>query len=138
MLGGVLGAAGDLDRLVGREVPLEEDDPAVVGRQDEATVEGHVGADEETLDVVGLVPASLLDDRAKERLSSLLADNQALKTVHEFREKLSEIWSGANVSNEKLLQQLRDWCREAEASGIEVLEDFAARIRAYQLSPASV
>ena len=80
---------------------------------------------------------NLLDDRAKERLGRLLADNQALKTVHEFREKLSEIWSGANVSNEKLLQQLRDWCREAEASGIEVLEEFAARIRAYQLSPAS-
>ena len=79
---------------------------------------------------------NLLDDRAKERLGRLLADNQALKTVHEFREKLSEIWSGANVSNEKLLQQLRDWCRDAEASGIEVLEDFAARIRAYQLSPA--
>ena len=79
---------------------------------------------------------ALLDDRARARLSRLLADNPALNTVHEFREKLSEIWGGANVSNEKLLQQLRDWCRDAEASGIEVLEDFAARIRAYQLSPA--
>jgi stearoyl-CoA desaturase (delta-9 desaturase) len=79
---------------------------------------------------------SLLDDRAREKLGRLLADNQALKTVHEFREKLSEIWSGANVSNEKLLQQLRDWCHEAEASGIEVLEEFAARVRSYQLSPA--
>jgi stearoyl-CoA desaturase (delta-9 desaturase) len=78
----------------------------------------------------------LLDDGAKRKLRRLLADNPALRTVHEFREKLSEIWSGANVSNEKLLQQLRDWCREAEASGIQVLEEFAARIRAYQLSPA--
>ena len=79
---------------------------------------------------------NLLDDQARERLSNLLADNNALKTVHEFRERLSEIWSGANVSNEKLLQQLREWCREAEASGIKVLEDFAERLRCYQLGTA--
>jgi stearoyl-CoA desaturase (delta-9 desaturase) len=79
---------------------------------------------------------NLLDDKARVRLSNLLADNNALKTVHEFRERLSEIWSGANVSNEKLLQQLREWCREAEASGIKVLEDFAERLRSYQMSPA--
>ena len=58
------------------------------------------------------------------------------QTVHEFRERLSELWSGANVSNEKLLAQLKQWCVEAEASGIKVLEDFAQRLRSYQLSPA--
>jgi stearoyl-CoA desaturase (delta-9 desaturase) len=76
----------------------------------------------------------LLDDRARHRLSELLSDNSALKTVHEFREKLRTLWSGANVSNERLLQQLKDWCSEAEASGIKVLEDFAARLRSYQLA----
>ncbi len=79
---------------------------------------------------------SLLDENAKARLSQLLDDSAALNTVHEFREKLSEIWSTANVSNEKLLQQLKDWCREAEESGIHVLEEFAARLRCYQLAPA--
>ena len=78
----------------------------------------------------------LLDDSAKDRLRDLLADNAALRTVHEFRERLTELWSGANVSNERLLAQLKDWCAEAEASGIKVLEDFAARLRAYQLAPA--
>jgi stearoyl-CoA desaturase (delta-9 desaturase) len=76
----------------------------------------------------------LLDDSAKNRLSELLSDNAALQTVHEFREKLRTLWSGANVSNERLLQQLKDWCAEAEASGIKVLEDFAARLRSYQLA----
>jgi len=78
----------------------------------------------------------LLDDRAKRRLSELLSNNAALETVHEFREKLRDLWSGANVSNEKLLAQLKDWCAEAEASGIKVLEEFADRLRAYQLAPA--
>jgi stearoyl-CoA desaturase (delta-9 desaturase) len=80
---------------------------------------------------------TLLDESARERLGNLLADNTALNTVHEFREKLSEIWSGAtNVSNESLLEQLRQWCRDAEQSGIQVLEDFAARLRSYQLAAA--
>jgi len=73
----------------------------------------------------------LLDDKAKQRLCELLSNNAALETVHEFREKLRELWSGANVSNEKLLAKLREWCAEAEASGIKVLEEFAGRLRAY-------
>jgi stearoyl-CoA desaturase (delta-9 desaturase) len=48
---------------------------------------------------------------------------------------LSELWCGANVSNEKLLAQLKEWCAEAETSGIKVLEDFAERLRSYQLAP---
>lgn len=79
---------------------------------------------------------TLLDDQAMIRLGALLDDNAALRTVHEYRERLSAIWSSANVSNEALLQQLKDWCREAEASGIQVLEDFAARLRSYQMAPA--
>jgi len=78
---------------------------------------------------------ALLDVHATERLKNLLADNTALRTVHDFRERLSAIWSGANVSNEKLLQQLKDWCREAEESGIQALEEFAARLRGYQMAP---
>lgn len=78
----------------------------------------------------------LLDDAAKERLRELLSENAALETVHEFRERLQALWSGANVSNERLLAQLKDWCNEAEASGIQVLEEFAARLRGYQLQMA--
>lgn len=78
----------------------------------------------------------LLDDNAIARLSDLLEDNAALRTVHEYREKLSEIWTSANISNEKLLQQLKEWCQEAEASGIKVLEDFAERLRSYQMAAA--
>ncbi len=78
----------------------------------------------------------LLDENARLRLGKLLEDNVALQTVHEFREKLSELWCGANVSNERLLAQLRQWCQEAEDSGIKVLEDFAERLRSYQLAPA--
>lgn len=78
----------------------------------------------------------LLDEGARERLRHVLAEYSALQTVHDFRERLQALWSGSNVSNERLLGQLREWCAEAEASGIKVLEDFAARLKGYQLSPA--
>ena len=78
----------------------------------------------------------LLDENAHDRLREVLAKSAALETVHEFRERLRELWSGANVSNERLIAQLREWCAEAEASGIQFLEDFAARLRSYQLAPA--
>jgi len=78
----------------------------------------------------------LLDDSAMARLRDVLSNNMSLQTVHEFRERLRELWSGATVSNERLIERFEKWCIEAEASGIQVLEDFALRLRAYQLLPA--
>lgn len=78
---------------------------------------------------------ALLDMQARSRLSEVLASNQTLKTVHEFRERLAVMWSGANMSNEKLIQHLRDLIAQAEASGIKVLQDFANTLRSYAMQP---
>lgn len=78
----------------------------------------------------------LLDDAAKSKLKEVLAHNQVLKTVHDFRERLRVLWSGANMSNENLLQHLREWIAQAEASGIKGLQDFAAGLRGYAMQPA--
>lgn len=78
---------------------------------------------------------ALLDTTARSRLSEVLASNQALKTVHEFRERLAVMWSGANMSNEKLVQHLRDLIAQAEASRIKVLQDFANTLRSYAMQP---
>jgi len=79
---------------------------------------------------------ALLDEAAQDRLQSLLARNPRLATVFQFRERLRELWSGAtNVSNDKLVAQLRQWCNEAEASGIKALQDFARTLRGYAIAP---
>ena len=80
----------------------------------------------------------LLDENATTRLREVLSDHATLATVHQFRERLRELWSGANVSNEKLLEQLKQWCAEAEASGIKALEEFVERLRSYQLEGARI
>lgn len=79
---------------------------------------------------------ALLDTQAQSRLEEVLASNQTLKTVHEFRERLAVMWSGANMSNDKLVQHLKEWIAQAEASGIKVLQDFANTLRSYAMRPA--
>jgi stearoyl-CoA desaturase (delta-9 desaturase) len=73
----------------------------------------------------------LLDSFSEQRLRELLADNQALKTVHEYRERLMALWDQANVTNEGLVTHLKEWCLEAESSGVKVLEDFSQTLREY-------
>jgi stearoyl-CoA desaturase (delta-9 desaturase) len=77
---------------------------------------------------------SLLDDRAKARVSEVLDSSQAIRTVEEFRQRLQAIWDGATVSNERLVAQLREWCQQAEASGERVLQDFARTLRGYRMA----
>jgi stearoyl-CoA desaturase (delta-9 desaturase) len=80
---------------------------------------------------------ALLDEKASVRLSEILDNNQALKTVVEFRERLRDLWTGAtDVSNEKLLTQFQEWIAEAEASGIRVLQEYAEVLKSYRLQPA--
>ena len=76
-----------------------------------------------------------LDEFARQNLSRILEDNQTLRTVHELRERLTEIWEQANVSNEQLVADLKAWCAEAETSGIRPLEEFSARLRGYMPQP---
>jgi stearoyl-CoA desaturase (delta-9 desaturase) len=78
---------------------------------------------------------ALLDQQAQSRLKEVLASNQTLKTVHEFRERLAVMWSGANMSNEKLVQHLKECIAQAEASGIKGLQEFANTLRSYAMQP---
>ncbi|MEY4933279.1 MAG: hypothetical protein RLZZ403_1599 [Pseudomonadota bacterium] len=78
----------------------------------------------------------LLDDKSHAKLNEVLASNQMLKTVHDFRERLQVLWSGGHMSNDKLLQHLKEWIAQAEASGIKALQDFAASLRGYAMQPA--
>jgi stearoyl-CoA desaturase (delta-9 desaturase) len=79
---------------------------------------------------------TLLDAPARRRLAEVLATSHQLATVHEFRERLKALWEGAAMSNERLLAQVRDWCAQAEASGIRSLQEFAASLRGYSLRTA--
>jgi len=76
-----------------------------------------------------------LDERARQRLEQLLAQNQTLETVYQFRERLRNLWERTAPNQETLLNSLQDWCQQAEATGIQALETFSRKLRSYTLAP---
>lgn len=81
---------------------------------------------------------SRMDEQSKRRLGDLLASNNVLNTVYEYRCRLQELWDGRALSHEKLIAALQEWCAQAEATGIKALQEFAARIRSYSLQPMTI
>ena len=77
----------------------------------------------------------LLDETSRQRLARILETSPVLHTVHEYRRQLMNVWQQANVSNERLVTDLKEWCARAEASGIAALEEFSARLRGYVPQP---
>ena len=76
-----------------------------------------------------------LDPTSRQRLARLLERSPRLATVVEYRRRLQEVWERTTASQEALLQSLQDWCRQAEASGIRSLAEFAHTLRRYTLQP---
>lgn len=78
---------------------------------------------------------SRIDARARESIEQALKQSEALKTVYEYRKRLQALWSRSYASHEKLLQGLQEWCQQAEATGLTVLQEFADYLRGYSLRP---
>ncbi|MBI3345470.1 MAG: transposase [Gammaproteobacteria bacterium] len=79
---------------------------------------------------------SLMSEEAKHRLQSVLSVSQRLEIVYQYKQRLQEIWQRSTATQEHLLQALQEWCKQAEATGIQALQDFAQRLRGYSLQPA--
>ena len=70
-----------------------------------------------------------------EHLNQVLHDNLKLKTVYEYQQRLIKVWSQKYTNNEGMLRAVAEWCQEAEATGIRVLEEFARSLRNYSIKP---
>jgi len=74
-----------------------------------------------------------LDERSRERMQEAVKERPLLAKVCEFRVRLATVLERSNA--ETMLANLQEWCREAEASGIRALQEFAVRLRGYALVP---
>ena len=75
-----------------------------------------------------------LDHEARETLGHWVSQRPTMATVMDYRRRLHELMEGRN--GEAMLEALKQWCREAEASGIRVLQEFAERIKGYRVAHA--
>ena len=54
----------------------------------------------------------------------------------DFRQRLAQVLDDRSHDAQATLQRLHAWCVEAEASGIQSLQAFSARLKGYALAPA--
>ena len=78
-------------------------------------------------------PATLSEDSHRS-LKALMARHKELQSIQEFRERLAQLWNDANHA--RAVERLREWCAQAEASGIRALREFANRLPAYVRAPS--
>ena len=72
---------------------------------------------------------------AREQLQQWIDQRPRIRTLVEYRARLAAVLETRSQSANDTLQQLQAWCREAEASGIEALQEFSLRMKGYSLQP---
>jgi len=79
---------------------------------------------------------AVMDANAKGRVEAALNHSQTLATVYEYKKRLQELWQSRFTSQDSLLHHLQEWCKQAEATGIKVLQDFSRSLKGYTLQAA--
>src|SRR5688500_1720486 len=74
---------------------------------------------------------SALPQNERDERERVLKASSKLATVYTMRDELAALWQRSTASKEQLVHQLEDWCRRAEASGIDALRAFSQRLRCY-------
>jgi stearoyl-CoA desaturase (delta-9 desaturase) len=77
------------------------------------------------------IDTSTLPQTERDERERVLKASSRLATVYTMRDELAALWQRSTASKEQLVHQLEDWCRRAEASGIEALQNFSRRLRCY-------
>jgi len=72
-----------------------------------------------------------LREPERQALATALPKSRVLQSMYSMRHDLTEVWGRSTASREQLVQQLHDWCRRAEASGIRPLMELSQRLRSY-------
>ena len=73
----------------------------------------------------------LVDDMGRRHLEEFLERSRILKIVYNFGEQLKTIWNRTTATQKELLDALHEWCQQAEATGIEKLQEFVVYLKGY-------
>ena len=77
-----------------------------------------------------------LDPEAREQMQQWISQRPRIHTLVEYRRRLAVVLEARTTNAGEALQNLQTWCREAEATGIRALQDYAARLKGYSLQSA--
>ena len=76
---------------------------------------------------------NLVDESGKRRIDQAVRASHTIGTIYNMRVRLQAIWTQRGGNAEELLHALRQWCRDAEATGIQALRDFVEELKSYTI-----
>lgn len=74
---------------------------------------------------------SLVREPDQQQLVKVLEHHQTLAVVYRLRLQLQNIWARSTATQKELVDALQQWCKQAEATGIEALREFVSHLKAY-------
>jgi hypothetical protein len=74
---------------------------------------------------------TLVDDAGRTEISQLVVVSPMLKTLYELRQQLQGVWLKRGGDAEELLRAFKQWCLDAEATGIQALREFVTDLKSY-------
>ena len=74
---------------------------------------------------------SLLDERARARIGDAIAHSPQVKVIYDLHQDLHEIWAKRGGNVDEVIASLVEWCKEAEASGMQTVHEFAETLKSY-------
>jgi len=74
---------------------------------------------------------SMISSFDRKNLALLLKKTKMLRKVYFYRVQLQSIWNRTTASQKELIEDLQNWCKKAENSGIEALQNFSIRLRSF-------
>jgi len=74
---------------------------------------------------------SRLSQEDMRRIKEMVQSNRVFGVVARMQDELSMLWKDSEANMEQLIERLRNWCTEAEQSGIQGLTEFARELRGF-------
>ncbi len=81
--------------------------------------------------------SATLNEAEREALRQAFNSSTVLQMIEAMRRDLTALWSHSTLAPAQVARQLDDWCRRAEASGIDALRELARRLRCYVCPPVA-
>ncbi|MCX7065863.1 MAG: fatty acid desaturase [Proteobacteria bacterium] len=80
---------------------------------------------------------TLVDDAGRNDISRAVTVSPVLKTVYDLKLQLQHVWSKRGGDAEVLVREFKQWCVDAESTGIQTLHDFVTDLKSYTVPKAS-
>jgi len=80
---------------------------------------------------------TLVDAAGRNDITRVVDGSPLLKTIYEFKQRLQVVWTKRGGDAEVLLGDFKQWCIDAEATGIASLREFVADLKSYTVPKLS-